>query len=411
MFETFETFVAQATASELFAGGLALGLLGATAGILHTVLRKASAVMRRMLVASVTVDNRSSEFRHLLLFLDAHSTWGRIRHLRATGMSSGGQALYAPAPGQHWLRVGTRWACLSRDISEKTRVGRSSTPMEQMTLQVPFARPALIRGWIAQGAELAERAQRAGPDLHVLKGDWWDHVTSLRARSLASVICEDDRLSRLCTDMRRFYAAEDWYGARGVPWRRGYLLYGPPGTGKSSIIRALASELDRDIATIGLQSPDLSDEALRDGMASAPARAIIVLEDIDAAFAARDAERKGTLTFSGLLNAIDGVAAQEGRALVMTTNHPERLDPALIRPGRADVRVELAEVGAEAAKAMFLRFFPGEAALAQAFAKALGARRLTPARLQGWLLSHADDPASAATAADLLDTPSPLAAE
>jgi chaperone BCS1 len=46
----------------------------------------------------------------------------------------------------------------------------------------------------------------------------------------------------------------------------------------------------------------------------------------------------GGITFSGLLNALDGVAAQEGKVLVMTTNHVERLDPALVRPGRIDIR-------------------------------------------------------------------------
>ena len=59
-----------------------------------------------------------------------------------------------------------------------------------------------------------------------------------------------------------------------------------------------------------------------------------MLEDVDAIFVERKAQsEKGGVTFSGLLNAIDGVASQEGRIFIMTTNHIEKLDPALIRPG------------------------------------------------------------------------------
>ena len=66
---------------------------------------------------------------------------------------------------------------------------------------------------------------------------------------------------------------------------------------------------------------------------------MLLLEYIDAAFVEREASSGSRLTFSGLLNGIDGVAAQQGRLLFMSTNHAERLDPALVRPGRVDVKV------------------------------------------------------------------------
>merc|ERR1712023_417613 len=72
----------------------------------------------------------------------------------------------------------------------------------------------------------------------------------------------------------------------------------------------------------------------------APSRSIIVLEDVDALFNGR-ARRYGTgnMTFSGLLNALDGVGSGAGRLFVLTTNHREKLDPALIRSGRVDSHV------------------------------------------------------------------------
>jgi chaperone BCS1 len=85
----------------------------------------------------------------------------------------------------------------------------------------------------------------------------------------------------------------------------------------------------------------------------------------------------------------------------MTTNHPGRLDPALIRPGRADVHVELGLVCADTAARLFARFFPGEPGLAAAFRENLAGLRFTPAEVQGWLLSHAADPVMAAAARGL----------
>lgn len=76
-------------------------------------------------------------------------------------------------------------------------------------------------------------------------------------------------------------------------------------------------------------------------------KTFILLEDVDAAFVSRDlfdnAQHKAyegltRVTLSGLLNALDGVASSEERVLFMTTNYVERLDPALIRPGRVDVK-------------------------------------------------------------------------
>jgi len=60
------------------------------------------------------------------------------------------------------------------------------------------------------------------------------------------------------------------------------------------------------------------------------------------------------------LNALDGVRSQEGRILMMTTNHREKLDPALLRPGRADVHVELNYASEKQMKGLFLKFFPTE---------------------------------------------------
>lgn len=167
-----------------------------------------------------------------------------------------------------------------------------------------------------------------------------------------------------------------------------------PGSGKSSLIHAIAGELMLDIYVVSLSSSWINDSTLTTLMGRVPARCIVLLEDLDAAFTrsvtrddaatgspedSRDNEKDGhrehssgsrnrrskdhlsdtnTLSLSGLLNALDGVAAAEGRLLFATTNHLERLDPALSRPGRMDVWVEFKNASKWQAESLFRNFFP-----------------------------------------------------
>jgi mitochondrial chaperone BCS1 len=124
------------------------------------------------------------------------------------------------------------------------------------------------------------------------------------------------------------------------------LLYGPPGTGKTSFTQAIAGACGLHICYLNLAGGNLNDDSLNTLLNSTEVNSIILLEDIDAIFQGRESvqeKRDGgqSVTFSGLLNALDGVRSQEGRILIMTTNHKDKLDPALLRPGRADRCIEL----------------------------------------------------------------------
>jgi len=94
-----------------------------------------------------------------------------------------------------------------------------------------------------------------------------------------------------------------------------------------------------------------------------PKRTLVLLEDADAAFGNRrtqtdaDGYRGANVTFSGLLNALDGVASAEERVLFLTTNHVERLDSALVRPGRVDMAVRLEGITRWQAGHLWDRFY------------------------------------------------------
>lgn len=148
----------------------------------------------------------------------------------------------------------------------------------------------------------------------------------------------------------------------GIPYRRGYLLHGSPGSGKSSFITALAGSFSLNICILNLSERGLTDDKLNHLMTNLPERSILLLEDIDSAFNLRKqvGENEGfnsNVTFSGLLNSLDGVASGEKRIVFMTTNFVERLDEALIRPGRVDLIAELGDAEESQVRELLLKFY------------------------------------------------------
>lgn len=161
----------------------------------------------------------------------------------------------------------------------------------------------------------------------------------------------DPELKKMIVDdLKRFLGRKEFYKKVGKAWKRGYLLYGPPGTGKSSLIAAMANYLKFDIYDLELTSLS-SNSDLRRVLLSTTSRSILVIEDIDCSVQTRDRQQGGdqydgsnsTFTLSGLLNFIDGLWSSCGdeRIIVFTTNHKDRLDPALLRPGRMDVHINM----------------------------------------------------------------------
>ena len=188
----------------------------------------------------------------------------------------------------------------------------------------------------------------------------WCYVGRVPNRSVSSVIGPE--VNGIATDLREFLDSRDWYEGRGIPYKRGYLMYGPPGNGKTSLCKSLASEMGLDLCILNLA--DLTDENASEIMAGLTEIGrqnrpkLLVAEDVDSFVDGRKVKKK-TLSFSTLLNMFDGVASQEGTVLILTTNLVDSLDPALIRPGRIDLRVEVENPDPESIQ-KYLELFYGE---------------------------------------------------
>ena len=182
----------------------------------------------------------------------------------------------------------------------------------------------------------------------------------------------------------------DWYMERGIPYSLGIMLHGVPGAGKTSTIKAIAKDTNRHIfnlslrpyttqrqltnlffnETVHVQTYDGGKQTLKIPLN----KRVYVIEDIDCltdvvmdrAITKEPlaANKEGeALTLSFLLNLLDGVLETPGRILVITSNYPDKLDRAFVRPGRIDVRIEFKHASREFIQDMINKFYSMDLAL------------------------------------------------
>ncbi|KAK8065661.1 mitochondrial chaperone BCS1-B [Apiospora hydei] len=218
----------------------------------------------------------------------------------------------------------------------------------------------------------------------------WQQVADRPIRDMRTVVLDNHQKMQVLADINEYLhpATPRWYANRGIPLRRGYLFHGPPGTGKTSLSFALAGVFGLDIYVISLLEPTLTEEDLgalpeaacrgaeqgRGGEEGGrrrqqqgnqqgqggPSNDWKVSDLAKALKKESNNDDKKGISLSGLLNAIDGVASHEGRVLIMTTNVPESLDEALIRPGRVDLQVGFTNATREQARELFIRMYEAD---------------------------------------------------
>lgn len=195
--------------------------------------------------------------------------------------------------------------------------------------------------------------------------NWWRLAKEAPFRNPNTLFYEDELLSTITNECQVFLEKKEDYLSKGIPWRRGYILYGQPGNGKSSFVYGIATQLKLPIYIIN----STQIEKLNDMMLGIEDRAIILIEEIDTVTVNRDTPDIPTPTadnpslsthkvFGSFLNALDGLIAKEGILVFATTNYLEKLDKALVRPGRFDRLVEIKNCTPDLASRMFNLHFP-----------------------------------------------------
>nr|CAD1823894.1 unnamed protein product [Ananas comosus var. bracteatus] len=259
-----------------------------------------------------------------------------------------------------------KWQLICRETSGGTSSNGTSRQIEVRSFELSFHKKHKEKALYSYLPFILARAKEIKEEdkslkLHLNEGDSWFPI-DLHHPSTFDTLAMDAELKRtVMDDLSRFVKRKDYYRRIGKAWKRGYLLYGPPGTGKSSLIAAMANYLKFDIYDLELTEVGWN-STLRRLLIGMSNKSILVIEDIDCTIKLQQRDENedqntsndDKVTLSGLLNFVDGLWSTSGeeRIIVFTTNYKERLDPALLRPGRMDMQIHMSYCGVDAFRAL-----------------------------------------------------------
>ncbi len=304
------------------------------------------------------------------------------------------QANFIPSPNLYFFKFKKTLCWVNYDRKEMEGNTTLQKARESFTVRCLSRKIDVLKEMVNEARDFACPNDKR-IEIRTGTNHYWELMGRVDSRPTESVILPDGIMNSIIEDVRVFQNSKNWYAKLGIPYRRGILLYGEPGSGKSSLVLAVASEFGMNVNVLFLSDPNMTDAKLQELINKTDNNTIVLIEDIDSIFKKR---KKATgaklpLTFSGLLNAIDGLASQGGRILFMTTNKINEIDPALIRPGRADRRICISNADSKQAKTLFERFFPGVSG--DKFGSLIPEGEISMASIQGHLLSYRENPEEA----------------
>ncbi|AJU61644.1 AIC_G0012180.mRNA.1.CDS.1 [Saccharomyces cerevisiae] len=379
-----------------FAAGGGLMILGTGLAVARSGIIKASRVLYRQMIVDLEIQSKDKSYAWFLTWMAKHPQRVsrhlsvRTNYIQHDNGSVSTKFSLVPGPGNHWIRYKGAFILIKRERSAKMIDIANGSPFETVTLTTLYRDKHLFDDILNEAKDIALKTTEGKTVIYTSFGPEWRKFGQPKAkRMLPSVILDSGIKEGILDDVYDFMKNGKWYSDRGIPYRRGYLLYGPPGSGKTSFIQALAGELDYNICILNLSENNLTDDRLNHLMNNMPERSILLLEDIDAAFNKRSQTGEqgfhSSVTFSGLLNALDGVTSSEETITFMTTNHPEKLDAAIMRPGRIDYKVFVGNATPYQVEKMFMKFYPGETDICKKFVNSVKELDITvsTAQLQG----------------------------
>jgi len=350
-----------------------------------------------------------------LASLDAFEGARRLTVFRAKESSS---VEFGPASNeviQDYFRGATMWwSCHVQPLGSDSLVDR-----RWFSLKIARSNKHFLSAYfdhITKGAAEFKKVSR-GRTIYTNNGDarygdGWTGVPFKHPSTFDSLALDPTTKKEVIKDLDCFRQGKEFHNRVGRPWKRGYLLYGPPGTGKSSLVAAISNYMKYDVYELELTKV-LDNSELRMLLLQITSGSIIVIEDIDCSLDLTDRLSQPTnldekqsgsrVTLSGLLNFTDGLwsCCGEERIIIFTTNHKDRLDPALLRSGRMDMHILLSSCNFPSFQSLAFNYLqikdhPLFPAVKESM-RETGAE-MTPAEISEILIKHLDDPLRALNA-------------
>ena len=359
-------------ANQVVAGAFSLWGLGVLTFIVRNVPTKILNFIKTQATSTLTINSQDYIYYDILRWITdvGLHRFTRTFNVNNNRFGSGGhwngelyeyEKIFSLGYGVHWVFWNKNLLWFSREIES---ANQSEYTKERINITILGRSQKSIHKLLKDVAEYMKEFKKPNElNVYCNHDRGWIPLSTVSKRPLDSVIIERDKKQIILNEISNFISTKAWYIERGIPYHLGILLKGPPGTGKSSLIKGLCSYFDRHLYLLNLKG--MTDDSLLKILSEVPENSVVVIEDIDACDVSLSRKEKekmppkilSSLTISGLLNALDGITSAENRILIATTNHPEKLDSALLRPGRIDLEIEIGYMTRDSLEEYLCRFY------------------------------------------------------
>ena len=369
--------------NQMIGGALSLWALGVLSYICRGVPAQIHSLARRYLTTELAVASQNASFHSLMRWMEIKGYANRFRRVKLRNGRYGHDKKSTKSVGEGWHIFWYKSRPVFVTMKSEQSIG--DYDKEKMTIMKIGRSHTLFDDLITESEEITNREDSNKTVVYRSSGrNGFCRCGAQPIRSLDSVILPAKQKAEILGAFRQFEENEEWYLSNAIPYQFGLMLYGPPGTGKTSLIKALAGHLKKSVSIISADAMSSIGEAMQD----MEENSILVIEDIDTSLSVKKRSKKrkknkdqdkpedssvslesradvseflnsvAGSSLSNVLNAIDGIITIHGRILIATTNHIEKIDDAVLRPGRFDLTIEIGYMTTECFRIAMSRFFP-----------------------------------------------------